>query len=314
MLKKVLLGVITASFLSTNLFSMDISSSEGQSEKEDREKSIAIKESEESRDSKSNRKSYTDAVEISKAKNTTVTRASQTDIFENLEELERIDKENYKKGKVKELGFFGKCSVISKPKMPKDFGITSEEDGDVDTTLQSFIESAAKSNLPITKVVSSKDEKNMKEYMNCLLKYGSVGAQSLIDGKFTLEITDPEILSMNRSAERNLKNPEMNCRFSKSSEIIQCNSLKITIDYEPVLQDKQIAYFSKDSFLGVSGTEQYSTNENTSNREELSKSLEKAYNFSASNEKLKNKKISDSQDNSVKTDISGKGFFGSLFK
>lgn len=320
MLKKILLGVITASFISTNLFSMDISSSEGQSNKEDKEKSIAIKESEESRNSKSDRKSYTDAVELSKQKNTTITRASQTDIFENLEELERIDKENFKKGETKELGFFGKCSVISNPKLPKNFGIknqTFDNRGEfMDSNLSTYFDSAAKSNLELREVpfLNKKNETDLKEYMNCLLKYGSVGAQSLIDGKFTLDITDPEILSMNKSAERNLKNPENFCNFVKTTDLIQCRSLKISIDYEPILQDKQITYFSKDNFLGVSGTEQYSTNENSSKREELSKSLEKAYNFSESKDGIRTKKVSDSQDASVKTDISGKGFFGSLFK
>jgi hypothetical protein len=320
MFKKIILGTVVAGLLSTNLFSMDITSSEGQSSKEDTDKSIAVKESEENRNSKSNRKSWTDAVELSKSKNTTVTRASQTDIFENLEELERIDKENLKKGKTKELGFFGRCSVISNPKLPKNFGIvnkTSDNGEDfMDSNLSTYWDSAGKSNVELRTVpfLKKQNEIDLKEYMNCLLKYGSIGAQSLINGSFTLEITDPEILSMNKSAERNLKNPENYCNFVKTTDLIQCRSLKISIDYEPILQDKQITYFSKDNFLGVSGTEQYSTNENSSKREELAKSLEKAYNFSESKDGIRTKKISDTQDNSVKTDVSAKTFFTGLFK
>jgi len=315
MFKKLILGIITIGFLSTNSFSMDITSSEGQSAKEDREGNIGIKTSEEMRTSESSRKGYTEALEDSKSKNSTITRQAQNEIFDKLESLEIQDKKDFKSGKTKEMGFFGRCSIISKPKLPADFGITAEDkNGDIDSFIQSYIESAGKANMPISKIISAKKEKDLREYMYCILKYASVGGQSLIDGKFTLNITDDEILRLNERAKNTLKDEDLKCRFSNSTTDIQCNSFKIRLDYEPNLLNSQVVFFSKDSFLGISGTKQYTITTNESVRNEKADSTELSHNVGDSTDKISTKKISDSQDNSVKTDVSGKGFFGSLFK
>lgn len=313
-MRKYILSLSLLAVFGVNSFGMDFSSSEGQSNKEDLEKSIGIKTSEEMRTSESTRKGYTEALEDSKSKNATVTRQATIEIFDKLEELERQDKKDFKAGKTKQLGFFGKCSVISKPKLPADFGITAESGDYIDSNLSSLIEQAGKNNQPVSKIISSKNERDLKEYMNCLIKYSAVGAQSLIDGKFTLDIKDDEVLRLNKRAEATLKDDELKCRFSNSTTDIQCNSFKIKLDYEPTLLNSQIVFFNRESFLGISGTKQYTLTTNESVRNEKANSTEQSHNLGDSTDKLSSRKISDSQDTSVKTDISGKGFFGSLFK
>lgn len=297
-----------------NLLAIDVSSSEGQSQKEDIDKSFGLKESEENRNSDSTRKSYTKALEESKQNSRNISKVLQTDIFQKLEELEIKDIEDFENKRTKKLGFFGKCSIISNPQVGLDFGITAERGNEIDLNLQSYIDSAAKNNLEITKIISKKQEIELREYMNCLIKYSAIGAQSLIDGNFTTNITDDYILRLNKSAERNLKNLKNGCRFVKSSEIIQCFSFKIVLDYEPILIDKQITYFSKNEFLGISGTQQWNKSNNESSRDEDSNSSEKSFNSSESKDKLSSKKMTDSQDSSVKTEVSARSFFSKLFK
>ncbi|WP_432490605.1 hypothetical protein, partial [Flavonifractor plautii] len=80
---------------------------------------------EESRNTKSKRKSYTEALEKSKSTAIAVVKIEQTDILENFEKLELKDIEDYKTCKTKSLGFWGSCSVVTNPRLASDFGITA---------------------------------------------------------------------------------------------------------------------------------------------------------------------------------------------
>lgn len=315
-MKKILtILTILLAFTSSNVSAMELSTSQGVTEKEDVDTSTNRKNAEEDRKSRSKRNSYTQALEKSNSKAIALVKIEQTDILEGLENLELRDIENYENGKTNKLGFWGNCAIITNPKLPSDFGITAyDSDYDViDNNLQSLIDNYAKSNTSILKVISKKQEKDLREYMNCLLAYGIVGAQSLVSGKFTLNITDKNIIRMNKTGRKNLKR-NRSCRFHKSSDMIQCGSLKVHLDYEPTLLDKQISYFSKDRYLGLSGTETYTDTTNNSSRDEDSKTTESSYTNTKSTDRTTTTRVTDSQDKSTKTEISARGFFSKLFK
>jgi hypothetical protein len=310
-MKKLIL--IIGLIFATGAFALDVSVSEGNSFKNDDDRAIQQKDAEELRDGKSKRKSYTESIEKSKRTDYAIVKIEQTDILQALEELERKDVEDYKKRRTKELGFFGSCSIISSPRLPADFGITAEDGDIIDTNLATLIDNYAKASVPIKKIVSSSKERELKEYMNCLLKYGVIGAQSLTDGKFTLDITDSSILRLNSSGERSLKR-DSDCRFNKSYDSIQCGSLRINLDYEPSLADNQISYYSSDRYLGLSGTETYTLSDAEAKRDEDSKSTERTISTSSSKDKTLMYKQTSSQNSDTKTEISARNVFQKLFK
>lgn len=301
---KKLLIILTALALTTNAFSMNMSSSESQNTKSDNDKSITDKFGNESKDSKTERNSYTNAVENSKANARAIVKLEQTDILEKFEMLEATNKNK---------GFWKKCSVVSNPKLNSDFGITAEDsDYDViDTNLASLIEQASKANSSVRKIISSKNERALKEYMNCLLKYSVVAAQSLIDGRFTTKITDESLLRLDKSATKNLI--KATCRFAGNSNTIQCQSLKVILDYEPVLMDKQISYYSKDKFMNLSGTNTYTVTDNESIRGEEGTSNERTESNSISQDNSTSKKYSSGTTVDNKSEMSAQSFFSKLF-
>lgn len=302
---KTLFIIFTALALSTNAFSMNLSSTESQNAKSDNEKNITDKYGTESKDSKTERNSYTNAIENSKSNARAVVKLAQTDIFEKFELLEQTDNNN---------GFWKRCSVISNPKLNSDFGITGDEKeyNIIITSSVNMIEQYAKANAPITEIISYSKEKQLKEYMNCLLKYSVVAAQSLIDGRFTTNITDESLLRLNESAVRNLKNAK-DCRFVGNSNTIQCNSLKIVLDYQPVLLDKQINYYSQEKFMNLSGTDTYTITDNESIRAEEGTSNETTESNSISQDNSTSRKYSSSNTVDNKSEMSAQSFFSKLF-
>jgi len=310
-MKKLIL--LVGLLFATGAFAIDVSVSEGNSFKDDKDRAINEKDTQESRDSRSKSKSYSDSVEKSKRTDYAIVKIEQTDILEGLENLEQLDIENYKAGVTRDLGFFGQCSIISNPRLPADFGITAEFDYGIDTNMATLIDNYGKASASIREIISPKEEKELREYMNCLLKYGVIGAQSLTNGGFTIDITDPDIKRLNKKGERSLKRKNA-CRFNKSYDSIQCGSVKVNLDYEPMLFDNQISYYSSERYLGLSGTETYTISDAEAKREENSQSTERSTSLSNAKDASKLYKVSSSQSSDTKTEISARNFFQKLFK
>lgn len=304
-MKKVILGLGVASILATGSFAINISESSTNSQNANTEKSISTKDGSESRNNQSKRKSYSEAKEESEGNTRTLTKASQTDIFDKIAELEKV------KG-----SFFKSCKVISNPKLKEDFGIGSDiQDNDYgyyDSKKASIMDNAVKSNANIESL-SSVSETKIREYANCLVKYSMIGAQSLIDGHFTTNITDRTLLSVNSKAEETLKDRSIKCRFTKDAESIKCGSLKLVLDYNPVLMDNQITLFSSEKFVNLSGTTAYDYKTNTSKRVENSKSLEQSNSTTKGTDAVINKKAGTGTTTDSKTDLSADSFFKHLF-
>lgn len=304
-MKKVLIGLSIACALSTNLFAINISDSSTNSQNTNTEKSISTKDGSESRNNQSKRKSYSEAKEESEGNTRTLTKASQTDIFDKIAELEKV------KG-----SFFKSCKVITNPKLKEDFGIGSDiQDNDYgyyDSKKASIMDNAVKSNANIESL-SSVSETKIREYANCMLKYSMIGAQSLIDGHFTTDITDRTLLSVNSKAEETLKDRRIKCRFAKDAESIKCGSLKIVLDYNPILMDNQITLFSSEKFVNLSGTTAYDYKTNTSKRDEDSKSLEQSSSTTKATDAVINKKAGTGTTAESKVDLSADSFFKHLF-
>lgn len=303
-MKKVIIGLSIAGALSTNLFAINISDSSTNSQNINTEKSISTKDGSESRNNTSKRKSYSEAKEESEGNTRTLTKASQTDIFDKIAELEKV------KG-----SFFKSCKVITSPKLKEDFGIGSTvnvEYGYMDGKLASRLDNAVKSNASI-EVLDGVSEKKIREYANCLVKYSMIGAQSLIDGHFTTDITDRTLLSVNTKAEETLKDRSIKCKFAKDSESIKCGSLKIVLDYNPILMDNQITLFSSEKFVNLSGTTAYDYKTNTSKRDENSNSLEQSNSSTKATDAIVNKKAGTGTTSESKVDLSADSFFKNLF-
>lgn len=303
-MKKIIIGLSVIGALSTNLFAINISDSSTNSQNTNTEKSISTKDGSESRNNQSKRKSYSEAKEESEGNTRTLTKASQTDIFDKIAELEKV------KG-----SFFKSCKVITNPKLKEDFGIglnINDEYDYMDGKLASRLDNAVKSNASI-EVLYGVSETKIKEYANCMLKYSMIGAQSLIDGHFTTNITDRTLLSVNSKAEETLKNRSIKCQFAKDSESIKCGSLKIVLDYNPILMDNQITLFSSEKFVNLSGTTAYDYKTNTSKRDEDSKSLEQSSSTTKATDAVINKKTGTGTTAESKVDLSADSFFKHLF-
>lgn len=157
---------------------------------------------------------------------------NREEIISELKKMELEDVKDFKSGKTKQLGYFGKCSIISKPKLPTNFGITAEGitpegDGYIDLNKKILIEYHVNNNNSVKKVINNKDFNNLKSYISCLNEYSSIISQSLINKELTTNIQDKETLSKNKLVKDILEEKDFDCNFDGASYKYNCSGLKV---------------------------------------------------------------------------------------
>jgi len=231
------------------------------------EKSINANQATESKISKNLRKSKTKTKSKEKQKTVELTTFEAANILYQLEDLENAN-----------IYPFNVCKVLTNPKLPENFGITSEEaDGIYNPTYAELLNKAAQSNAPLSTILDRQDIYRLKDYLNCLGYYGAITAQALRTGKLSKKITDRQIKRQYNRFKHNLAKAK--CRFSGSIDTINCRNIFIKLSYDPTLEMNGVKLFDTNThtFYAYTSTIRKSITYSTRLALEMQKSKEKGY-------------------------------------
>jgi len=250
MIKKVLVSFLLFSSFS---FALDNSFNSSQGLNINKDKQISNNKSITINKNKTKSKTINKNKNISKTQTQTYTRLEQLDTLTMLLTLEYSNVQP-----------FSSCKVLSKPKMPRDLGLSCvREDGMVNEGKCSYLKEAAQNNYPLSEVVDYTDLKNIKQYMACVGLYGAIIAQNMKnESGFVLK--DEEIKSIYKLFINQLKKSE--CRLI-SSDTIACGSAMIKLSFTPTLEFSNINLYSSKEFYG------YTSNVQNSKSKSISKNI-----------------------------------------
>lgn len=190
---------------------------------------------------------------LSKTETQTYTRLEQLDTLTTLLVLEYSNVQP-----------FASCRVLSKPKLPRDLGLSCvDEDGMINEGKCSYLKEAAQNNYPLSEVVDYEDLKNIKQYMACVGLYGAIIAQNM-KGENGFVLKDKELKSIYKMFVDQLKNSE--CRLI-GADTIACGSAMIKLSFTPVLEFSNINLYSSKEFYS------YTSNVQNSKSKSISKNI-----------------------------------------
>ena len=286
--------VLTASFLFTGLFANDYSAGSTQNLGNSTEKSINAKQGTESKVSKNLRKSKTKTKSKEKQKTVELSTFEAANILYELEDLENAG-----------VYPFSVCKVLTNPKLPSNFGITSEEaDGIYNPAYAELLNKAAQSNAPLSVILDRQAIYKLKDYLNCLGYYGAITAQALKTGKLNTKITDRQIKREYNIFKRNLARAR--CRFAGSTDTINCRNIFVKLSYDPVLEMNGVKIFDTNThtFYAYTSTTRKSITYSTRLALEMQKSKEKGYTDTTALDTTVSKKATSNIEQNSKSEFS----------
>ena len=250
MVKKVLVSFL---FLSVSAFALDNSYNTSKNINVNKDKQISRNKSITINKNKTKSKTISKNKNLSKTETQTYTRLEQLDTLTTLLVLEYSNVQP-----------FASCRVLSKPKLPKDLGLSCvDEDGLVNEGKCSYLKEAAQNNYPLSEVVDYENINRIKSYMACVGLYGALIAQNMKnESGFVLK--DKELKSIYKMFTNQLKNAE--CRLI-SADTIACGSAMIKLSFTPVLEFSNIDLYSNKEFYG------YTSNVQNSKSKSISKNI-----------------------------------------
>jgi len=286
--------VLTASLIFTGAFANDYSAGSSQNLGNSAEKSVNAKQGTESKASKNLRKSKTKTKSKEKQKTVELSTFEAANILYQLEDLETAG-----------VYPFSACKVLSDPKLPENFGITSEEeDGIYNPTFAELLNKAAQSNAPLSTILDRQNIYRLKDYLNCLGFYGAVTAQALKTGKLSTKITDRQIKRQYNRFKRNLARAR--CRFAGSTDTINCRNIFIKLSYDPILEMNGVKLLDTNThtFYAYTSTTRKSITYSTRLALEMQKSKEKGYSDTTSLDTTFSKKATSNVELTSKAEFS----------
>jgi hypothetical protein len=162
-------------------YSIDTNIDAGKTQRTDKEQSQSIRKSQEQRESKGRKKTTTTTTGIDKQTQDVI--RSVEDMRRNTEadvtlSLEMVFLDRISQMEQQGEGEFGKCRIVTRPKLPRDFGISAEvSPGVIDSIKAEYLSKAVQSNTYVTGITSEED---IRVYRNCLAFYGAVIGQAYI--------------------------------------------------------------------------------------------------------------------------------------
>jgi len=190
---------------------------------------------------------------VSKTLTQTYTRLEQLDTLTTLLTLEYSNVQP-----------FAGCRVLSKPRMPRDLGLSCvDSDGMVNEGKCSYLKEAAQNNYPLSEVMDYENLKKIKQYMACVGLYGALIAQNM-KGENGFVLQDEELKSIYKMFVNQLKNAE--CRLI-GADTIACGSAMLKLSFTPVLEFSNINLYSSKEFYG------YTSNVQNSKSKSISKNI-----------------------------------------
>lgn len=270
---KKILSTIAVLALFTNAFALDLSVAQDQNQSQKIDKSNSMNKTLNNSETTSKDKSHSRSSDQSTSDSRSTSRLEQTDSLIALAALEQAGVEP-----------FASCDILSNPKLITDFGIQADmtEDEDNQTALgvnSSVLENVnekTKNGSNIKSVIDKKNRIKLMEYMSCQALYGGLIAQQLKTGKFSVALTDSEILKTFKKMDSNL-NPDK-CRFDSGNGLgsIFCGETYVKIGYTPVLMYRNISLFSNEKFYGYSAQKSTDNSNRYSDSRSLSESKRKS--------------------------------------
>ena len=247
MIKKVLVSFL---FLSVSVFALDNSYNTGKNLNINKDKQISNNKSITINKNKTKSKTISKNKNLSKTETQTYTRLEQLDTLTTLLVLEYSNVQP-----------FASCKVLSKPKLPRDLGLSCvDSNGMVNEGKCSYLKEAAQNNYPLQEVVDYEDLKNIKQYMACVGLYGALIAQNM-KGENGFVLKDEELKSIYKMFVNQLKNAE--CRLI-SADTIACGSAMIKLGFTPTLEFSNINLYSSKEFYGYTSNVQNSKSKSVS--------------------------------------------------
>ncbi|MBI5749670.1 MAG: hypothetical protein HZA00_11160 [Nitrospinae bacterium] len=165
---------------------------------------------------------------------------------------------------------FRECKIISKPKLLKDFNLTSEiRPGIYDTIKAQILKDAGESNSPVSQFT---DDNSIRLYRDCLALYGAIIGQAskLLKediGKINSTIGKEDIQTLSDISIQKISGfddtisqlylsiirDDTPCVFNGSPNNIMCGNSMIVISSKPTLSLNQTEIYGT-KFFGYSGT------------------------------------------------------------
>lgn len=177
---------------------------------------------------------------------------------------------------------FAMCSVISRPRLARDFGLSAEiRPGVIDTIKAGYLSQAAQSNAPVSSLAN---EQALKYYRDCLAIYGALVRDAFMFLSQDLEAIDAGLVKDQRgivqiqglgyrdfrelaagALDRALDElffdlddfanylTDDPCRFEGRPEAIQCGPVLMTLGTRPELTTPAMTIYGRDPG-GISGT------------------------------------------------------------
>lgn len=270
---KKILSTIAVLALFTNAFAVDLSIAQDQNQSQKIDKSNSMNKTLNNTESTSKDKSHSRTSDQSNSEARGTSRLEQTDSLIALAALEQSDIEP-----------FASCMILTDPKLITDFGInadmTEDEDNQtalgVNSNVLDFVAEKTKAGSNIKAVIDKKNRIKLMEYMSCQALYGGLIAQQLKTGKFSVSLTDKEILKTFRKMDDNL-DPDK-CRFDASQNMnsIFCGETHVKIGYAPSLMYRNVSLFSQDKFYGYSAQKTTDNSKRYSDSKSLSESKKRS--------------------------------------
>lgn len=276
---------------------VDLSVDTSNTEQSSSDTTTSSKKSKDIKESESNKESTSYTKDTSKSKSKEAVRLAQTDILNFLSEME-----------LNNIYPFSKCKIINDPKLPADFGITSEDFAYdvIDLNLATLLEKAAQNNAYVDSVIDFK-EVEFYDYVNCINYYGAIIAQSLKTSQLIGNIEDDEIkdlyLKTQKALQRAYQNKKYKTKFHKSTDTLTVNSLKIKLDYEPILMFNQINLYGQ-NFYGYTANSRKSISLTEAKKDDKTKAKDNSINLNKTKDITYMNKSSDNIDYSFKTNFS----------
>jgi len=247
MFRKVLVSFLC---FSTFAFALDNNYNTGKNINVNKDKQISKNKNITINKNKTKSKTVSKNKNVSKTLTQTYTRLEQLDTLTTLLTLEYSNVQP-----------FAGCKVLSKPKLPKDLGLSCvTEDGMVNEGKCSYLKEAAQNNYPLQEIVDYENLKKIKQYMACVGLYGALIAQNM-KGENGFVLQDEELKSIYKTFVYQLKNAE--CRLI-SADTIACGSAMIKLSFTPVLEFSNINLYSSKEFYGYTSNVQNSKSKSVS--------------------------------------------------
>ncbi len=281
-MKKTYISLVVSILLTGNLYALDLSTGNSDSTSIDNKKDLSNSKSKTHSKTKTKNESDTKTKEKSLQRSKELTKIEQTGSLIFIRALEQSDVEPFKS-----------CQVLSKPRLVDDFGLSCrEEDGTVNNSLCSFLDNAAKSNMPLEDILDDNEIFDLKVYASCIALTGALISQDMIEEKFSIGLKNQELLNIFEDFTYEIENSE--CRLEGSTSNIQCGSVTIKLASEPMVSYSNISLYSNQTFFGYSSrqmrnkskrnskTFSYSKSKQRSLASNLSKTLNNSKSFSVS--------------------------------